>query len=325
LGGAVPVKPQEFRQLSGLFARYGIDEFLEFTSSLVMILDREGSFLAWNLSMEKLKRNLPGATRVKDFLSAPSQVLFDEFLKKTLQERMRKQASLEFSFENRWGDFSCLFIPLTEERVLLIGEPLHNISDLATISAELEKIKRSLAIKETELKAVIAQADEVSHTDALTFLPNRKSILSELQREATFSDRYGSPLAISMVDIDHFKQINDSYGHVTGDEVLRKLAMELRNHIRHPDVIGRYGGEEFLVVLRHSTIKAASEQSERLCRYVESLIIPFQEYEIKITISMGLAQYRIHHEDWQGLLSRADTALYQAKGSGRNQWVVAED
>jgi diguanylate cyclase (GGDEF)-like protein len=325
LGGAVPVKPQEFRQLSGLFARYGVDEFLEFTSSLVTILDRDGSFLAWNLSMEKLKRNLPQAVRVQDFLSAPSQVLFDEFMKKTLQERMRKQASLEFSFENRWGDFSCLFIPLPEERVLLIGEPLHNISDLAMISAELEKIKRSLAIKETELRAVIAQADEVSHTDALTFLPNRRSILGDLQREVTFSDRYGTPLAISMVDIDHFKQINDTHGHVAGDEVLRKLAMELRNHIRHPDVIGRYGGEEFLVVLPHSTIKAAAEQAERLCNYVQSLVIPSGENEIRITVSMGLAQYRIHREDWQSFLSRADIALYQAKNAGRNRWVIAEE
>jgi len=321
----VPVKPQEFRQLSGLFAQYGVDEFLEFTSSLVTILNREGSFLAWNLSLEKLKRNLPRATRVRDFLSAPSQVLFDEFLKKTLQERMRKQASLEFSFENRWGDFSCLFIPLPDERVLFIGEPLHNLSDLATISAELEKIKRSLAIKETELKAVIAQADEVSHTDALTFLPNRKSILGSLQREVIFSGRYGTPLAISMLDIDHFKDINDTYGHVVGDEVLRKLAAELRDHIRHPDVIGRYGGEEFLVVLPHSTIKAATEQAERLRTYVQSLVIQSGEIEIRLTLSMGLAQYQIHHEDWQSFISRADAALYQAKNSGRNQWAIAEE
>jgi diguanylate cyclase (GGDEF)-like protein len=325
LGGVVPVKPQEFRQLSGLFAQYGVDEFLEFTSSLVTILNREGSFLAWNLSLEKLKRNLPRATRVRDFLSAPSQVLFDEFLKKTLQERMRKQASLEFSFENRWGDFSCLFIPLPDERVLFIGEPLHNLSDLATISAELEKIKRSLAIKETELKAVIAQADEVSHTDALTFLPNRKSILGSLQREVIFSGRYGTPLAISMLDIDHFKDINDTYGHVVGDEVLRKLAAELRDHIRHPDVIGRYGGEEFLVVLPHSTIKAATEQAERLRTYVQSLVIQSGEIEIRLTLSMGLAQYQIHHEDWQSFISRADAALYQAKNSGRNQWAIAEE
>ena len=235
----MPVKPQEFRQLSGLFWKYGVDEFLEFTSSLVTILDKEGGFLAWNLSMEKLKRNLPEARRLPDFLSSPGRILFEEILKNTIQERMRKQATYEFSCGHRWGDFSCLFIPLPDERIMLIAEPLFNFNDLQTITDELDKIKRSLAAKETELKAVLAQADEVSHTDALTFLPNRKSILSDLQREVLFSDRYGMPLAISMVDIDHFKNVNDSYGHIVGDEVLRKLASELRNHIRHPDVIGR--------------------------------------------------------------------------------------
>jgi diguanylate cyclase (GGDEF)-like protein len=325
LGGVVPVKHQEFRQLSGLFTQYGVDEFLEFTSSLVTILDKRGSFLAWNLSMEKLRRNLQDATRVQDFLSAPSRILFEEFMKKTLQERVRKQASLEFSFENRWGDFSCLFIPLPDDRILFIGEALHNIRDLQMISAELEKIKRSLAIKETELKAVIAQADEVSHTDALTFLPNRKSILGSMQREVIFAGRYGTPLAISMLDIDHFKEINDAYGHVVGDKVLQKLAAELRDHIRHPDVIGRYGGEEFLVVLPHSTIKAAAEQAERLRKHVQSLVIQSGEIEIKVTLSMGLAQYQIHREDWQSFLSRADAALYQAKNNGRNCWVIAEE
>jgi diguanylate cyclase (GGDEF)-like protein len=291
----------------------------------VTILNQDGNFLAWNISMEKLKRNLPAARQLRDFLSSPSQVLFDEFLKNTLQERMRKQASFEFSFENRWGDFSCLFIPLPDKRILLIAEPLYNITDLEAITAELEKIKRSLAVKETELKAVLAQADEVSHTDALTFLPNRKSILSSLQREVIFSGRYGTPLAVSMLDIDHFKEINDTYGHVVGDEVLRTLAAELRNHIRHPDVIGRYGGEEFLVVLPHSTIKAATEQADRLCRYIQSLVIPSGENKIKVTMSIGLAQYQIHREDWQAFISRADAALYQAKNNGRNRWIAAED
>lgn len=321
----MPGKPQQSQQLSGLFAQYGVDGFLEFTSSLVTILDKEGGFLAWNLSMEKLKQNVPDSTHMRGFLSAPSQLLFEEFLKNTLRERMRKQATLELSWESRWSDFSCLFIPLPDERLLLIAEPLFNTSDLETMTAELEKIKLSLAAKETELKAVLAQADEVSHTDALTFLPNRRRIIGDLQREVLFSDRYGSPLAISMLDIDHFKAINDTYGHVVGDEVLRQLATELRNHIRHPDVIGRYGGEEFLVILPHSTVKAAAEQAERLRKYVQSLVIPSGEDEIRITLSLGLAQYRIHQEDWQGFLSRADAALYQAKKNGRNRWAIAEE
>ncbi len=321
----MPAKPEGFRQLTALFAQYGVDEFLEFTSLLVAILGRDGSLLSWNLSMEKLKRNLPNATSVRDFLSFPSQVLFDEFLKNTINERMRKQANLEFAWENRWGDFSSLFVPLPDERVLFIAEPVYAIQDLETISAELEKIKRSLANKETELKAVIAQADEVSHTDALTFLPNRKRIIADLQRETMFSDRYGTPLAISLLDIDFFKNINDTYGHVAGDEVLRKLALELREHIRHPDTMGRYGGEEFLVVLPHSTVKAAAEQAERLCSHVRSLVVQSGEQEITLTISVGIAQYKIHKEDWQEFLSRADTALYQAKNNGRNQWMISEE
>ena len=317
--------PEEYRQLSTLFAECGVDDFLEFTSSLVAILDQEGKFLSWNLSMEKARRNLPNARNVREFLSFPSQILFDEFLKTTIMERIRKQANLEFSWENRWGDCAALFVPLPGERVLFVAEPIPALHNLEAISAELERIKRSLANKETELKAVLAQADEVSHTDALTFLPNRKRIVADLQSEAIFSDRYGTPLAVSMVDIDHFKTVNDSYGHLVGDEVLRKLAIELRDHIRHPDTIGRYGGEEFLVVLPHSTIQAAAEQAERLCRHVQSLVIPSGEDEISLTVSIGIAQYKIHKEDWQACLSRADIALYQAKNNGRNQWVISEE
>ena len=321
----MPAKPEGIFNLADLFADYGVEAFLESTTALVAVLDRDGKLLSYNPSFEQLKQNRPDTCFLKDFLSSPSAVLFDEFLKNTLQERTRKQANLEFSWVNRWADFSSLFIPLPEERVLFIAEPAHGIKDLETITAELDEIKRSLAVKETELKAVLAQADEVSHTDALTFLPNRRRIISDLQHEVIFSDRYGTPLAVSMLDIDLFKEINDTYGHMVGDEVLRKLAAELRDHIRHPDVIGRYGGEEFLVVLPHSTIKAAAEQAERLCNHVRSLVIECNGARVSLTVSIGIAQYKIQKEDWQASLSRADAALYQAKSNGRNQWVLSEE
>ena len=321
----MPAKPEGFQELAGWFAQCGVEPFLEATSSLVAILDSHGKLLSWNASFSQLKPDLTSGSTVKEFLSSPSRVLFDEFLKNSLRERTRKQANLEFAWVKRWGDFSSFFIPLPGDRVLFIAEPVHAVADLQTITAELEKIKRSLAIKETELQAVLAQADEVSHTDALTFIPNRKSIIGDLQREVMFADRYGTPLAISLVDIDHFKAINDTYGHVAGDEVLRKLAMELRGRIRHPDVIGRYGGEEFLVVLPHSTSKAAAEQAERLRKHVQALTIQSNDSEIHLTISLGIAQYKPHREDWQEFLSRADAALYRAKDNGRNQWVVAEE
>lgn len=317
----MPAKPEGFRELEQMFAQYGVEMFLESTNALMAILDNEGKLLFWNPSFEQRKQNRPDVRLVRDFLSLPSTILFDELFKNTLRERTRTQTILEFGGER----FSTWLIPLPDKRILFVAEPLYALNDRETIAAELENVKRSLANKETELKAVLAQADEVSHTDALTFLPNRKKIVSSLQHEVMFADRYGTPLAISMLDLDHFKKINDTYGHMTGDDVLRKLAMEFREHIRHPDSIGRYGGEEFLVILPHSTIQAAAEQAERLCRHLKSLHIPSGENEINVTISIGIAQYKIHEEDWQQFLSRADNALYQAKNNGRNQWLVSEE
>jgi diguanylate cyclase (GGDEF)-like protein len=250
--------------------------------------------------------------------------LFDRLLSTTLQTRTRTKGGLEFISEARNDNFMCLFIPMPGQRVLFIAELATLASVLEAVTAELQRTKRILTIKETELKAVIAQAEEVSHTDALTFLPNRRQIIGDLQREVIFSDRYGTPLTISMVDVDHFKNINDVYGHIVGDEVLRRLAGELRDHIRYPDTIGRYGGEEFLIVLPHSTVKAASEQAERLCRHIRSFRIRSGEREFGVTISIGVAQYRVQKEDWEAFLTRADVALYEAKNHGRDRWAVAE-
>jgi diguanylate cyclase (GGDEF)-like protein len=311
-------------ELSTLFAQYGVEIFLESTSLLVVLLEQDGILISWNPAFDLRKQIHAKKTHLKDFLVSANQGLLDQFLATTLDQRIRTKGELEFANETRNDNFICLFIPMPGQRVLLIAEPVAFPSELETVTAELQRTKRILTIKETELKAVIAQADEVSHTDALTFLPNRKQIIGDLQREVIFADRYGTPFSISMVDIDFFKNINDSYGHIVGDDVLRNLASELRNHIRHPDTIGRYGGEEFLIVLPHSTARAAMEQAERLCKHVRSLLIKSGEKEIAVTISIGIAQYRIHKEDWELFLSRADAALYQAKHNGRDQWAVAE-
>jgi len=312
-------------ELTILFAQYGVEPFLEATHLLVVLLDADGSLLSWNPSFNLIKQTRRDQTQLKDFLSPPSKSLFDQLLSTTLHQRIRTKGGLEVVGEARNDNFMCLFIPMPGQRVLFIAELVTLASALEAVTAELQRTKRIVTIKETELKAVIAQADEVSHTDALTFLPNRRQIIGDLQREAIFSDRYGTPLTISMLDIDHFKTINDTYGHTVGDDVLRSLASELRDHIRYPDTIGRYGGEEFLIVLPHSTLKAATQQAERLCKHVRSLLIKSGEQEIAVTVSIGIAQYQIHEEDWQAFLARADAALYEAKNNGRDQWVVAEE
>ena len=312
-------------ELSTLFAQYGVEPFLESTSLLVVLLDKDSTLISWNPSFDSLKQMHDGKTRLKEFLTSSSEELFYQLLSTALNQRIRTRGELEFAGEQRDDSFVCLFIPMPSQRILLIAEPVALNSELEAVTADLQRMKRILTIKETELKAVIAQADEVSHTDALTFLPNRRQIIADLQREVIFSDRYGTPFSVSMLDIDHFKKINDTYGHKVGDDVLRTLAGELRNRIRHPDTMGRYGGEEFLIVLPHSPLKAAMEQAERLCRHARSLLIKAGEQEITVTISIGIAQYQIHNEDWESLLNRADAALYKAKHNGRDQWFAAEE
>jgi diguanylate cyclase (GGDEF)-like protein len=312
-------------ELIDLFAQYGVEPFLEATSLWVALLDKDGCLLSCNLAFNLFKQTRHQRTHLKDFLASPSRDSFDQLHSAALEQRIRTKGELEFTGETRNDNFVCLFIPMPEQRVLFIAEPVALAPMLEAVTAELQSAKRILNVKETELKAVLAQADEVSHTDALTFLPNRRQIIGDLQREVIFADSYGTPFTISILDADHFKQINDTYGHPVGDDVLRRLASEMRDHIRYPDTIGRYGGDEFLIVLPHSTSKAAAQQAERLCKHVRSLRIKSGDQEIGVTISIGIAQYKAHQEDWQTLLARADAALYQAKNNGRNQWVVSEE
>ena len=312
-------------KLAALFAQYGVEPFLEATSSLVALLDKEGRLLSWNPAFEALKPTRRGKICLQDLLSSASASPCEQLLSTALDQRIRTKGELEFAGETHSDNFVCLFIPMPGGCVLFIGEPVTRAATLEEVTAELQSTKRILAIKETELKAVLAQADEVSHTDALTFVPNRRQIIGDLQREVIFSDRYGTPLTISMLDVDYFKKINDTYGHPVGDDVLRSLAGELRDHIRYPDTIGRYGGDEFLIVLPHSMLNAAVQQAERLCRHVRSLLIKSGDREIALTVSIGVAQYKVHREDWQTLLSRADAALYWAKNNGRDQWVASEE
>ena len=198
------------------------------------------------------------------------------------------------------------------------------LEDFLKLEADHQKTLRALQIKEIEVRAILAQAHEIANTDVLTFLPNRRKIVVELQEEVIRADRYKTSLSLSIMDIDHFKSINDTYGHSIGDDVLRQVSARLREQIRQPDTIGRYGGEEFLIVLPNSEIRAAAEQASRLCQHVREANIDVNDQTLSVTISIGIAQFRVGQENWEQFLHRADTAMYQAKNNGRDQWVVAE-
>ncbi|HND49784.1 MAG TPA: GGDEF domain-containing protein, partial [Anaerolineales bacterium] len=189
---------------------------------------------------------------------------------------------------------------------------------------ESEVSKKLARNKQIEMEAVLAQAQEVAHVDPLTFLPNRRTIIKDLQSEVMRAERYHSKFCISVVDIDKFKSINDTYGHPVGDEVLRHVALQLRDGIRHPDVVGRYGGEEFIILLPNSDNNAAAEQASRLCRQIRSSVVRSKDHDIQVTISVGIAQFHIGEDSWHSLLKRADNAMFEAKSRGRDRWVVGD-
>ena len=205
-----------------------------------------------------------------------------------------------------------------------VAESCQRLSrDVAQLTRDNANLKQQVADKQVEIEAVVMQAHEVAHTDDLTLLSNRRQVIADLQREIIRSERYHTPVSISMVDVDHFKRVNDSHGHAVGDLVLRAVARLLRDNMREPDIVGRYGGEEFLVILPNSRVQAAIEQAERLCRRLRSCTINAGDKELQITISAGVAEYRQGQEDWQQFLSRADAAMYEAKAQGRDRVAVS--
>lgn len=168
------------------------------------------------------------------------------------------------------------------------------------------------------------EARKASLTDSLTGLQNRRFLETRLEEEMARSERHSVPLSCVMLDLDHFKKINDSHGHSVGDNVLRDVAVILRRHIRKSDLAIRYGGEEFVVVLFSTDADAAQIVAERVRADVERHSIKAGDETLKLTVSVGIASFPEQGiKTVDDLMHRADEALYQAKGRGRNMVCVA--
>jgi two-component system cell cycle response regulator len=173
-----------------------------------------------------------------------------------------------------------------------------------------------------DLQADLLNAQEVlkdrASKDLLTMLPNRQAVHDELEQELSRSRRDGHTVGVILLDLDHFKSINDRYGHFSGDAVLRETAARLRSNMRPYDKVGRYGGEEFLVVLPNCDLAQAVQQAERLRFRLEQKPMPVDGGELSVTASFGvtISDFSPHSADW--FIRVADEALYRAKHAGRN-------
>jgi len=187
------------------------------------------------------------------------------------------------------------------------------------IANAIEKaaLRRRLAEKQAEL-------ERLAVTDDLTGIKNRRAVLARLDEEIERTRRYGSGLSVLLADIDHFKEVNDRFGHLVGDELLRAVAGVMAQSLRASDHVGRYGGEEFLIVLPETGLAAAGKLAERLRAGVAGLSVrPGGGEPVEVTVSVGGAELVESDEDADSLVARADAALYRAKQRGRNQVCLA--
>jgi len=183
-----------------------------------------------------------------------------------------------------------------------------------------ERLELKVAERTRELEHANRRLARLARYDSLTGIENRRQLDEELQRAVSSAQRYGHDVSVLMIDIDHFKQVNDSWGHQVGDRVLSTVAATVDRNCRETDVVGRYGGDELCLVLPQSSLEAAITAAEKLRAEIQAETISLPDGgSLSVTCSIGVASLLAGDDTVQTLLERADAALYRAKQAGRNR------
>jgi diguanylate cyclase (GGDEF)-like protein len=289
----------------------------------LVVLDRDYNIQVWNGFMENHSGVTPAEIRDKSLFTAFPELDREWLIKKTepvfvLKNRaftIWEQHSHIFKFKNYRPITSvapfmyqnATFIPLTNTTgdVTHLCIIIYDVTDVAISRIELEEANQ-------ELK-------RLSQTDRLTNLNNRGYWEECLYKEFQRQRRSNKVSSLLIFDIDHFKKVNDTYGHAGGDEAILHLAKILKRNLRETDIAGRYGGEEFAVILPDTKAEDGMIFAERLRKMVEASIVKYNDFEFQFTISLGIAEYSDAVESHQNWIEVADSALYEAKTGGRNQ------
>ncbi|MGM0402227.1 MAG: GGDEF domain-containing protein [Thermodesulfobacteriota bacterium] len=186
------------------------------------------------------------------------------------------------------------------------------------IGSYISSLRNRLSAANRKLGHALTTIEALAIHDDLTQVYNRRHMFQELQRVKSLADRSGIPFSIAIFDLDHFKQVNDTFGHQKGDDVLKKLVRDVAGELRDTDMIARYGGEEFLVIMPGTDISGAAECAQRIQKSVCSASFAGFPDSFQVTISTGITSYR-PVESIDEMIYRADNALYRAKANGRNR------
>ncbi len=206
--------------------------------------------------------------------------------------------------------------------VLLIGKIIFWLYDAYDGH---RRVRADLRDKYLEVSKFKVALEQVATTDFLTKLYNRRYMIERIEEEKLYNKtNKDANFIILMMDIDHFKNVNDTYGHLAGDEVLKAVAGKISNNVRNIDLVSRWGGEEMLVVLLNTSMDTGYSIAQRIRKTVEDTTTIVSDVEIKVTISIGIEEMKMS-EKFDSALINADEALYEAKTGGRNQVVIYSD
>lgn len=298
-------------------------DMLETIEVGLVVLDKDYSIQVWNSFMENHSGITSTKARERNLFE-----LFPELPQSWLKRKVESVLMLNTRTFSSWEQRPYLFRfrnyrPITGTETFMYQNL--TISPLASSDGKVEQVcliiydVTDIAASRKALERANSQLERLSQTDRLTGLLNRGAWENLLVAEFERFRRYRQECALVMFDIDHFKNVNDTWGHQAGDEVIRTTSRILRENLRQTDIGGRYGGEEFGVILPETTLKGAQTFCERLRDQIENTLVETSAGNIRYTVSLGIAPLEGNLAEYTEWLEHSDKALYAAKENGRNQ------
>ncbi len=276
---------------------------------------KDHSVTYWNRACEKMfgfKNRKAIGKKIEDLIVPNSS--FEKF-KKNIDKYY------ESNIEIRPGEIEYLHKNKSVLNVLTSfhkHETVFGNYELYNLSVDMTELKRT----KKELKKSNSKLHTLARTDSLTQLPNRRSILEKIDYEKLKYERSKEVFTIAMIDLDNFKSINDEYGHECGDFVLKQISNLMIDLVRKQDIVGRYGGEEFILLLPQTNAKGASHLTKLILQQIAKFPITYKDKEISLTATIGISDFKNEEMTISDLIKKADKAMYKGKAEGKNKVVV---